>query len=200
MSSTFARFPSILRASAGITIFTSGPFFIYLASIAIERRPDEAKDLIGRWRAVGGEIEEEDGEGHGKQSRSKSKSKLNQTSWRLRFNSMNMASVESPDGLAIRGRALYTNNRITILPIWGETGKKFGFGFTPVQIDVAQWPRRIRQKDTVERIETDIDSIEKDLFVVSKIASINNVEREEEEIKGENDLKETCKIVAFMRE
>jgi hypothetical protein len=198
MSSTFARFPSILRASAGITIFTSGPFFIYLASIAIERRPDEAKDLIGRWRAVGGEIE--DGNGNGKQSGLKLKSKSNQTSWRLRFNSMNMASVESPDGLAIRGRALYTKNRITILPIWGETGRKFGFGFTPVQIDVAQWPRRILQKDTVERVETDIDSIEKDLLVVSRIASINKLEGKEEEIKGENDLKETCNIVAFMRE
>jgi hypothetical protein len=198
MSSTFARFPSILRASAGITIFTSGPFFIYLASIAIERRPDEAKDLIGRWRAVGGEIEDGNGDGNGKQSGLKSKS--NQTSWRLRFNSMNMASVESPDGLAIRGRALYTKNRITILPIWGETGRKFGFGFTPVQIDVAQWPRRILQKDTVERVEIDIDSIEKDLLVVSRIATINKLGGKEEEIKGENDLKETCNIVAFMRE
>lgn len=198
MSSTFARFPSILRASAGITIFTSGPFFIYLASIALERRPDEAKDLIGRWRAVGGEIEDGNGDGNVKQSGLKSKS--NQTSWRLRFNSMNMASVESPDGLAIRGRALYTKNRITILPIWGETGRKFGFGFTPVQIDVAQWPRRILQKDTVERVETDIDSIEKDLLVVSRIASINKLGGREEEIKGENDLKETCNIVAFMRE
>ena len=175
MSSTFARFPSILRASAGITIFTSGPFFIYLASIALERRPDEAKDLIVRWRAVGGEIEDGNGDGNVKQSGLKSKSKSNQTSWRLRFNSMNMASVESPDGLAIRGRALYTKNRITILPIWGETGRKFGFGFTPVQIDVAQWPRRILQKDTAERVEIDIDSIEKDLLVVSRIASTNKL-------------------------
>lgn len=205
MTSPFTKFPSVLRASAGITMITSGPFFLYLLSVALERRPDEAKDIVGRWRAVAavsGPLT--------------SSSSSTPTSWRLRFNSMNMASIESPDGLAIRGRALYHKDKggLTILPIWGETGRYFGFGFRPVRVQVAQWPRRTVSSSGGSGGsgggggggETDAEAIEKDLFVVS---SISTVYEEDTETKtsastansfGENDLKETCGIVAFMRE
>jgi len=123
---------------------------------------------------------------------------------------MNMASIESPDGLAIRGRAAYNKDGLTILPIWGETGRYFGFGFRPVRVQVAQWPRRTASSSSGGGGggggETDSEAIEKDLFVVS---SISTVYEENTEAKtsastvsssGENDLKETCGIVAFMRE
>ena len=195
-------------------MITSGPFFLYLLSVALERRPDDARDIVGRWRAaaaVSGPTSSS--------SSSSSPSSSTPTSWRLRFNSMNMASIESPDGLAIRGRAAYNKDGLTILPIWGETGRYFGFGFRPVRVQVAQWPRRTASSSGGGSSgggggggggegggETESEAIEKDLFVVS---SISTVYEENTETKtsastvsssGENDLKETCGIVAFMRE
>jgi len=123
---------------------------------------------------------------------------------------MNMASVESPDGLAIRGRASYDQDKkgLTILPIWGETGRYFGFGFRPVQVEVAQWPRRPISAGGGG--ELDAEAIEKDLFVVSSISTVieEGKEKDKEDTNkknttstvGENDLKEKCGIIAFMRE
>jgi len=158
------RVPGVARAGAAFAALTATPVFAYLGSVAAERRPPHAEQIVGRWRAVAAV---------GDDSRA--------AGWRLRFNSFNMASVESPDGRAVRGRVVHdrsaprdaapdaaalpaTPASFAIEPIWGAPGRAVGLGFSTVRVEVAQWPAGRAPGASVEAAAADV-------LVVRRIAT-----------------------------
>jgi hypothetical protein len=157
------RVPGVARAGAAFAALTATPVFAYLGSVAAERRPPHAEPIVGRWRAVAAV---------GDDSRA--------AGWRLRFNSFNMASVEAPDGRAVRGRVIYDRAApgaaapgaaapavpagFAIEPIWGAPGRAVGLGFSTVRVEMAQWPAGRAPGASVEAAAADV-------LVVRRIAT-----------------------------